>query len=248
VNRAKTRSLYEHAKLLLYGYKTQVSVLPNGTAVHCTGHAPGNEADAEIFRRAAPFHAKASRKTDAELEITDDGELVDTFPDSWAVLADKDFRPLGEAFRVAAPLPRSPDQANSLEHLETKKSLAHDRRVVKNYLGRLTTLWAICSDKFRWDEAQYDTYFRACVALTNALVSLGEPLNDEDGANFKRYQQELLETGAELREKRNETRKKYREKTQKRRDEAQTAEASGTEATPPSRDSSRRRLEIRPSP
>ncbi|KAG3093905.1 hypothetical protein PI125_g16692 [Phytophthora idaei] len=243
--RAKTRDLYQNAKFQLFGYKNQVSVLPNGLAVDCTGHAPGNEADADIFRQNAEFHYKALGKAEREMDIADDGELVATYPDSWAVLADKNFQSLSEDLRVVTPFRKSTEQRLTPDQVETNRSLAHDRRIANKFLGRLTSLWAICSDKYRWDESQYDPYWQVCVALTNVHVN-SEPLNDDDGDNFKQYLQELVETGVERREKRHESQKKYREKRQNKVNE-EVSSILVTSRASTYHGSTRRRLEIRPS-
>ncbi|ETI43166.1 hypothetical protein F443_11829 [Phytophthora nicotianae P1569] len=83
----------------------------------------------------------------------------------------------------------------------TNDRIAHDRVIVDNYFGRLTTLWAMCSDKYRWDENNYDMFFRSSIALTNFHVRF-LPLRDEDGENYSNYLKRLQLLGIEMRAKR----------------------------------------------
>ncbi|ETO61615.1 hypothetical protein F444_20396, partial [Phytophthora nicotianae P1976] len=57
--RMQERALYYSKKHHLHGYKVEVSVLPNGQAVNCTQHFPGNTGDIDVFRRNAEFHLQA---------------------------------------------------------------------------------------------------------------------------------------------------------------------------------------------
>ncbi|GMF32748.1 unnamed protein product [Phytophthora fragariaefolia] len=99
----KERSAYYSAKHHLHGYKTEVSVLPNGQSINCTNHYPGSEADIEIFRHNAEFHLQHLLKSNKDTELIDEGPLRDKYPETWAVLADKGYQGLAEDFRAIAP-------------------------------------------------------------------------------------------------------------------------------------------------
>ena len=74
----------------LYGYKVEMSVLPNGLAVMATEHYAGSVHDLEIFRRNLSFHKRSLRKTDHdEDEFNDIGPNIAEHPNFWAVLMDK---------------------------------------------------------------------------------------------------------------------------------------------------------------
>ncbi|ETL48551.1 hypothetical protein L916_01859, partial [Phytophthora nicotianae] len=89
----------------------------------------------------------------------DEGPLTTEHPDSWAVLADKGYQGLAADFRAITPFKKQPLRELTLEQMETNDRIAHDRVLVENYFGRLCTLWAMCSDKYRWDEGNYDMFF-----------------------------------------------------------------------------------------
>ncbi|ETM35519.1 hypothetical protein L914_17598 [Phytophthora nicotianae] len=173
---------YYSGKHHLYGYKVEVSVLPNGLAINCTDHTGGSTHDAAIFKDNVAFHARAMRKQEDDRGLRDEGRLHEVYPKDWAPL--------------------------SLEDACYNDKLARDRVIVENFFGRLKTLWGICSDKWRFDEASYDLYFRACVALTNVHVRL-RPLRGDDGKDYSKYDARLCEIGTELLEKQKKKRKRY---------------------------------------
>ncbi|GMF23168.1 unnamed protein product [Phytophthora fragariaefolia] len=137
-------------------------------------------ADFKIFRKNAEFHLQALRKAEANADIEDEGWLIAQYPSGWAVLADKGYQGLAHDFRPITPHKRASLQQLTLEHVATNERIAHDRIVVKNYFERLCSLWAICADKYRWDEDSYDVYFQACVAFTNFHIR-DNPLRRVDG-------------------------------------------------------------------
>jgi hypothetical protein len=211
----KERSGYYSAKHHLHGYKVEVSVLPNGLAVNCTAHYPGNKADIEIFRDNHEFHLQELRKADDERDLTDDGPMADEYPDSWCVLADKGYQGLASDFRAITPHKKRPLHPLSLVESETNDRIAHDRVIVENFFGRMCTLWSICSDKYRWDERKYDTFFRLCVAMTNYHIRI-MPLRQGDGVNHGNYTKRLRVIGDSRQAKRARTQKKYRAKRRAR--------------------------------
>ncbi|KAF4041535.1 hypothetical protein GN244_ATG06208 [Phytophthora infestans] len=82
----------------------------------------------------------------------------------------------------------------TLEQEATNVAISHDCVIVDNYFGRLCTLWAVCSDKYRWQEPNYELNFRACVTLTNIHVRV-HPLRVNDEANYASYQRRLYTIG-----------------------------------------------------
>ncbi|OWZ22015.1 hypothetical protein PHMEG_0003331 [Phytophthora megakarya] len=59
------------------------------------------------------------------------------YPDVWALLADKSYQGLSMHFRAI------------------------------EFFGRLTSLWAVCSDTYHWAEGSYDILFKSCVVLAS---------------------------------------------------------------------------------
>lgn len=80
---------YYSGKHKLYGYKTEVSVLPNGQAIGCTKPYPGSVSDIDIFFANEDFHFASLSKQGDEAEMADTGILVDDYADTWAVIMDK---------------------------------------------------------------------------------------------------------------------------------------------------------------
>ncbi|KUF99909.1 hypothetical protein AM587_10001449 [Phytophthora nicotianae] len=130
----------------LYGYKVEVSVLPNGVAINCTEHTGGSTHDAEIFRRNAAFHSRALHKHSSDANVRDEGKLQDKYPKEWAVLVDKGYQGMAREYRAIHPIKSGRLQPLSLEDASFNDELAHDRVIVENFFGRLKSLWGICSE------------------------------------------------------------------------------------------------------
>ncbi|RLN97163.1 hypothetical protein BBJ28_00019456 [Nothophytophthora sp. Chile5] len=199
---------YYSGKHHLYGYKVEVSVLPNGIAINCTDHKGGRESDIELFRGNSAFHTRALQKLPNESTLSDGGQLAEAFPTEWAVLTDKGYQGLANDFRAVHPTKARRLQPLSLAESRRNDDISHDRVVVENFFGRLKTLWGICADKWKWDEGSYDLFFRACVALTNTSIRL-RPLRDDDGNLYEKYDARLCEIGTAIMEKETRKRKRY---------------------------------------
>jgi hypothetical protein len=176
------RASYYSAKHKLHGYKTEVSVIPTGLAINCSRHFKGCTADITIFRKNEDFHVAAVVKNPSDEDLNDDDPLRDEYPGSWAILADKGYQGLADSNRAIIPKRRRPSTPLTPQEEDDNGDIASDRVVVENYFGRLCTLWSLCSDKFRWQEKNYELFFRACVALTNCHVR-AHPLREADGDN-----------------------------------------------------------------
>jgi len=87
----------------LYGYKVEVSVLPNGLAAHASRHYPGSVSDVDIFYRQGNFHREYTEKKSGEDNIADDGILCEEYPDNWVILVDKGYQGGQEYLRVVLP-------------------------------------------------------------------------------------------------------------------------------------------------
>ena len=75
----------------MYGYKTEVSVLPNGLEIGASRHFMGSVADVDIFYDNIEWHREELRKSSEERNVTDVGLLIERFPRYWAVLMDKGY-------------------------------------------------------------------------------------------------------------------------------------------------------------
>ncbi|KAL4130024.1 hypothetical protein PRIC2_006030 [Phytophthora ramorum] len=137
------------------------------------------------------------------------------YPSSWMILADKGYLGLTETHRVVHPKRYLPTAPLTLKEETTNRNITSDRIVVENYFGRLCTLWALCSDKYRWKEERYEMYFRACVALTNVQVR-SDPLRAADGEHYRDYLRHLNHIGTTGLARRRESNRRARERRQLR--------------------------------
>jgi hypothetical protein len=192
------RASYYSKKHKLHGFKTELSVNPTGQAVNCSLHYKGSVADITTFRKNSDFHVAATTKMTSEDAMHDEDPLRDEYPESWAILADKGYQGLASEMRVIYPVRRRPSTPLTLAEESLNHDISSDRVVVENYFGRLCTLWAVCADKYRWQEGSYEMFFRACVALTN-LHARTHPLRAQDGVNYGDYLRRLYSIGAERR-------------------------------------------------
>ncbi|KAE9004045.1 hypothetical protein PR003_g931 [Phytophthora rubi] len=153
--------------------------------------------------------AQHLKKLPSEERLADDGLLHDDYPNDWAVLCDKAYQGLVTVLRAIHPTKKQRGRSLTLAQVNENHDISRDRIVVENCFGRLCTLWALCSDKFRWNEDKYDTIFRACVALTNAHARWS-PLRASDGAAFRAHRKRLMGIGAAREERRKEIQRRSR--------------------------------------
>jgi hypothetical protein len=209
------RAAYYSKKHKLHGYKMEVSVLPTGLAINCSHHYKGSEADITIFRKNKEFHVAAATKPATDDNMPDDGPLKEEYPESWIILADKGYQGLAGEMRVVIPTRRRPSTPLTVDQEAINHDISSDRVVVENFFGRLCTLWSLCSDKYRWQEVRYETFFRACLALTDLHVR-DHPLRAEDGERYRDYLRRLTTIGAERRERRLEANRRARRRRELR--------------------------------
>ncbi|KAE8883118.1 hypothetical protein PF005_g13629 [Phytophthora fragariae] len=120
--------------------------------------------------------------------------MTDIYSNAWAVLTDKCYQRFRANFCAIHPKRQGRLQLLTLENASQNDWISHDRVAMENYFGRLKTLWAVCSKKWRWDENSYDMYFRTCLALTNAHARL-RSLCAEEGDDNHRYEARLHSIG-----------------------------------------------------
>ena len=206
---------YFSGKHKLYGYKVEVSVLPNGLAIGCSDHYPGSVADIDIMRKMEDFHTDAMSKKDGELDIADIRILCDNYDDSWGLLAYKGYRGPGEFLRSVIPR-RKPINGHFSIHDEAQnKKISSDRIIVENVFGRLCTNWNILSSKYRWAEKNYDKSFTMFISLTNLHIKW-HPLRAADLDRQNQIKNRQYAIGEETVMKRRRAQEKYRAKRRRR--------------------------------
>ncbi|ETV74819.1 hypothetical protein H257_10880 [Aphanomyces astaci] len=185
------KKTYFSKKHGLYGHKVEVSVAPNGLTINVTDCAVGST------NRATPTSA------------TTNDALRDKFPSQWSVLADKGYQGTQEYVRGFTPLKRPPHGQLTMEQERSNAKLSSDRVIVKNFFGRLKTLWGLASDKYTWKKDEYNMYFQMCVALTNVHIRFN-PLRNVDGEGYNQYKNRLLPIGSKIKTKNSSFKAKYR--------------------------------------
>lgn len=206
---------YYSGKHKLYGYKVEVSVMPNGLCISSSQHYPGSVSDFEIFQRMKEWHVKHLRKKVGDADIPDHGLHADEHPEMWAVMADKGYQGILDICRGVTPIKKRPNGHLSLSDIAFNRKLSSDRIIVENYFGRLCSLWALLSQKWRWNESMYDDYFKLALALTNVHI-LWLPLRYEDNQRFQRARNRLIHIANEQVEKRRQVLNRYQERRRHR--------------------------------
>ena len=150
---------YFSGKHKMYGYKTEVSVLPNGIALGASRYYMGSISDVDIFYENMGWHKAEHRKSPEERNVTDVGPLIERFPRYWAVLMDKGYQGAAREVRaiVAVKKPKGRDLARA--EVGTNRQISSDRIIVENVFGRQCTLWVLMANKWRWAGSNYNTFF-----------------------------------------------------------------------------------------
>jgi DDE superfamily endonuclease len=174
----------------LYGFKQEVSVLPNGQAIAVSPHYPGSINDLVIFEKRAHIHTLMLRKARAEETIVDEGNRAEDYPGYWAVLCDKGYQGALATTRVLHPKKKGQNAHLPMCDVIINRQISADRIIVENYFGRLCELWGCCATKYRWSESTYDKVTMFCCALTNFHISY-YPLRASDSEHYQQYRREL---------------------------------------------------------
>ncbi|RHZ39952.1 hypothetical protein DYB31_008483, partial [Aphanomyces astaci] len=185
------KKLYYSGNHSLYGHKVEVSVVPNGFAIDCTKFYKGSVSDKTIFDENIDSHLANLAKRTGETTLEDSEPGME----QWAVLADKGYQGIQHNVRAVLPLKKPVGGILTFAEQAKNDRIASDRVIVENYFGRLKTLWATCSNTYRWSRKSYDIVFQACLTLTNVHVRL-HPLRAEDGDANAQYINRLNAIGA----------------------------------------------------
>lgn len=208
--------VYFSGKHKLYGYKSEVSVAPNGQAINCVAHEPGSVSDLTILNKNIEFHKERLKKISDEEGLQDNGMLSNTYQDSWAIIMDKGYQGAQVHLRAIIPKKEPNRKLLSIEDENWNKMVASDRIIVENFFGRLTKLWYVIASKYRWSEESYDTIFCICVALTNFHIQLHPLRDDVNAAHYRIYKNRNYRIGESIVKKRKLAQKRYRERRKQR--------------------------------
>ncbi|RQM29211.1 hypothetical protein B5M09_011706 [Aphanomyces astaci] len=202
---------YYSGKHSLYGHKVEISVVPNGFAIFCTEHYKGSISDKTIFDENVDVHKAGLAKQQDETLLADPNREHT----SWAVLADKGYQGIQHEVRAVLPSKKPKGGILTFEEQRRNDAIASDRVVVENFFGRMKTLWAVCTDKYRWSRQNYDVIFQTGVALTNVHIRF-HPLKDEDGDVNTQYINRLNAIGTKLIKDKRKASQKHKKKRKAR--------------------------------
>lgn len=207
----------------LYGYKTEMSCLPNGQCINVSNHAKGAAADITIFRQnRESFHDVHLSKSDHEINVV--SQLIseeEVSESSWGVLLDKAYQGVDEEIRSLVPKKKPKNGSLTSQERIKNREISHDRIIIENFFGRMKSLYGVMSRKWRWDESSYDIIVRLCVSLTNIHINW-HPLRADDGTFYTKCETHLVDVGESLKRRRIDVQRKYLEKRRRRLREGRT--------------------------
>lgn len=206
---------YFSGKHKLYGVKTEASVLPNGICVMRSRYYRGGKADISIFREYRTWHTGMTKKKEDEVNMEDDGPLVDKYPESWAILMDKGYEGSQNFIRSIHPKKKPRLGRLSVQECSDNSKIAQDRIIVERYFGRETALWAVMERQFKWSLEKYNNIMSLCTALTNFHI-VHNPLNVGDELSHQRYRDRLYQKGVLVAAKRKKSQQDYRNRRRRR--------------------------------
>ncbi|RHY32635.1 hypothetical protein DYB32_004321 [Aphanomyces invadans] len=178
-----------------------------------------------IFDENREFHLACLSKRSGEEHMADIDDDAPGGRHQWAVLADKGYQGIQHDLRAIIPMKKPMGGILTSDELRNNDRIASDRAIVENFFGRLKTLWAVCSDTYRWSRKNYDLVFQTCLALTNVHVRL-HPLRAEDGQANAQYVNRLSAIGAKIVKNKRVAARTYRTKRKARLSLVMAAESS----------------------
>ena len=130
-------------------------------------------------------------------------------------MVDKGYQGAAEWVRAIHPKKKKPHRMLSLDDTRFNQSVSWDHIIIENYFGRMCSLWAVLSHRYRWNEEMYDKIFKLCAALTNMHIKL-YPLRVSDQSHFNAVRNRLYTIGEENLRKRQRAQERYRNKRRQR--------------------------------
>lgn len=169
-----------------------------------------------------------------ERELEDNGEGHEAHEQSWATLVDMGYQGSGEFMRTIQPKRKPRNDILSNEDVLRNKRVSSDRIVVEMYFGRLSKLWAIMADTYRWSHEKYDMIVNITCSLTNYHTSL-TPLYAQDKDYYKSTLKAYIQRGMEATARRARNQAAYRRRRANRINLEIRSMSSQSTQSPPSR-------------
>ena len=98
----------------------------------------------------------------------------------WAALLDKGYKGLQKYGRFLTPKKKTAHRDLDLDNKKKNNKIENNRVIVKNFFGRMKTIWGATKLTFCFQDNLYAPYFKMCIALTNYHIGI-LPLRKEDG-------------------------------------------------------------------
>lgn len=200
-----SQSKYYDGKHKCHTLKWYYSHYPSGYCCQKSALHRGAKFDKTVLMSCIEETRELLTKTQLEMRLRDDGELVRKFPNHWAILFDKGFQGIISELRDIFPKKKP-----------RNKRIGEDRIVCENFYGRKKILWKATREKSRHDDEEMDLIDTFCTLLTNFDI-IRRPLRNEDGVYYRNYLRKIKREGLERKRKRQEKNKKYRENCLKRK-------------------------------
>ena len=180
----------------MYGVKIEVSVAMPGVCVTLSPHVLGATHDNTVFTERASLHTSMLAKQErlGELAIEDNGEGHESYERSWATLVDMGYQGSGAIVRTIQPKRKPRNDELSNDDVQRNRRVSSDRVLVEMYFGRLSQLWGIMSDTFRWIHDKYDMIATITCALTNFHTSMS-PLIAQDSDYYMKVLKGYIHRG-----------------------------------------------------
>ena len=125
----------------------------------------------------------------------------DDYPNEWAVIANKGYQGLQEIHQAIIPIKRRPRQVLSASDDAFNRQVSSDRIIIENYFGRLSSLWAFFSVKWRRSLNFYEDFFQVPAALTDFNIT-SHPLRARNGDKYVQFRNRLVHIANESTESR----------------------------------------------
>lgn len=194
----------------LYAPKVDFSVFSNACVLF-SRKSPGLVSDLTIMSNHLHLHERYLQKSSFDSAISDYGKHVQKHFESWAMLWDKCCVEAFELMCVIHPQWKSPNESFFVTDEACKDLVASDLVIVKNYFGKLRSIWFFLSLKSCWNPNAYDMFFVLAMGFNN-LHFLRHPLRASDGESFVQLQNRMYSTVFSIAEKRRRIQARYRAK------------------------------------
>ena len=128
---------------------------------------------------------------------------------------DKGYYGAKKIMRAIHPMKNPMNQLLCLEKASESKKISSDLIITENVFGRMYSLWAVVSTRYRWKLEWYNHFMRLCIALTNYHIERN-PICASDTAFYDKLKKKVYSIGIDQAKKRRLAQTEYRERRRQR--------------------------------